>query len=124
MTSPDVNDLDYYDKLLSILENDYHYEVDSEIDAIQMQCAVIKSGVRMRMIADRDGMMEEQHFCKVKCCRVLLRSLELWKAIKEQPITNYGERVLKNAVVMILTATLEELYFFYNDLSKMQTGDI
>lgn len=124
MTSPRVTDLDYYDKLLSVLEKDSPYEADSEIDAIGLQYAFIKNGVRMRMIADMNGMMEEQHFYKKECCRLLLRSLELWTAIKEQPITDHGKRLLKNGVVMTLIDTLEELYLFYKGLSKIQVGDI
>ena len=61
MTSPRVNDLDYYDKLLSILEKDSPYQADFEIDAIETQYAAIKNGVLMRLIADMDGMKEE-HF--------------------------------------------------------------
>lgn len=124
MTSPGVNDLDYYDKLLGILEKDSPYEAHLEIDAIQTQCEVIKNGVQMRVVADLNGVMEEQHFYKVECCRLLLRSLELWTAIKEQPVTDFGKRVLKNAVVMGLIPTLEDLYLFYDSLSKIQARDI
>lgn len=124
MTSFHVNDLDYYDKLLSVLEKDSPYEVGFEIEAIAMQCDFIKNGVQMRMIADLDGVMEEQHFYKKECCRLLLRSLELWTVIKEQPITDLGKRVLKNGIAMALIDTLEELYRFFNGLSKIQAGDI
>ena len=124
MTSFHVNDLDYYDKLLGVLEKDIPYEAGLEVEAIAAQCDFIKNGVQMRMVADLDGMMEEQHFYKTECCRLLLRSLELWATIKEQPVTDLGKRVLKNGVVMALIDTLEELYLFYNGLSKIQAGDI
>lgn len=124
MTSHRVNDLDHYEKLLDILENDGPYEPDFEIDEIKTQYAAIKSGVQMRMLADPGGMIEEQDLCKTECCRLLLRSLELWASMKGQPIADFGERLLKNGVVMVLIATLEELYLFYNNLSKIQAGDI
>jgi hypothetical protein len=124
MTSLRANDLDYYDKLLSVLEKDTPYEADAEVDAIAAQYAFIKNGVQMRMIADMNGMMEEQHFYKQECCRLLLRSLELWTAMKAQPLTDQGKRLLKNGVVMTLIDTLEELYLFYNGLSKIQAGEL
>lgn len=124
MTSSDANDLEYYNELLSLLENDNAFDASFEIDAISTHCEVIKNAVQMRIVADLNGVIKERHFYKTESCSLLLRSLELWTTIKAQPVSDQGSRLFKNAVVMVLISTLEELYLFYHGLSQIQSKDI
>lgn len=124
MISDTENDLDYFDKLLSVLEQNSPYDALLEINAIKHESEVIKSGLQLRMLADLDTVLDEQHFYQTACCRLLLRSLELWGAMKAQTGIDPGTRLLKNAVVMSLTATLEDLYFFYKDFGDTRAEDL
>jgi hypothetical protein len=118
-----MNELDYFDTILDIIEKEHPYHADEEVDRIESSRLMIENLIRMRLVADYETMLDEQAGLKIRCCKLLLRTYELAASKNENDLA-YGKQVMRNLILMALTRQLEELFHFFITFSEIPMSDL
>lgn len=66
------------------------------------------------MLADYETILQEQSPLKERACELLLRVYKLDRNLwLDQPEKTYGQKVLRNGIMIGITGVLEELFIFF-----------
>lgn len=118
-----MNELDYFDSLLDVIEKELPYKADEEVDRIESSKSMIENIIRMRLVADPDTMLDEQLALKLRCCKLLIRTYNL-DARKNEKDPAFAKQLMRNLVLMSLSKNLEELFLFFINFSKISMEDL
>ncbi|WP_285055507.1 hypothetical protein [Pedobacter ginsengisoli] len=119
-----MQELEYYDILLNIVEQDQFYDPGLECEHMRADMEAIKSSIKMRLIVDPDTVLNEQNDLKKSCLELLLRLYGTSLRIKTQDSKEYGKRVMKNMVIMTMTHVLEDLFVFFKDYGDLTMKEL
>ena len=119
-----MQELDYYNVLLNIVEQDQIYDPGMECDHMRADMDAIKANIRMRLIADPVTVLNEQNDLKKSCLELLLRLYDISLRIKNDDSKEYGKRVMKNMVIMTMTHVLEDLFVFFKDYGDLTMKEL
>jgi hypothetical protein len=119
-----MQELEYYNVLLNIVEQDQVYDAVLECDHMRADMEVIKSSIKMRLIADPETVLNEQRDLKKSCLELLLRLYDISMRIKTEDSREYGKRVMKNMVIMTMTSVLEDLFVFFKDYGDLTVKEL
>jgi hypothetical protein len=119
-----MQELEYYNVLLNIVEQDQVYDPGMECDHMRADMEAIKINIKMRLIADPETVLYEQNDLKKSCCELLLRLYDTSTRIKTKDSKEYGKRVMQNMVIMTMTSVLEDLFVFFKDYGDLTMKEL
>lgn len=118
-----MNELDYFDTLLDVIEKELPYKADEEADRIESSRLMIENAIRMKLVADPHTIIDEQFALKTRCCKLLLRTYQL-SAEQSKRNIDYGKQVMRNLILMSLTRHLEGLFHFLVNYTEIPMKDL